>query len=352
MLNTPVNALSLGLPVDIWMLIAKKLNPADLNHFIRAVQLFKSAGMRFPVLKETCDELYARLYAMDASLPPTLRTADFIGEYQAAFKTVEKSLKRELALLRQHYPQIVNEAVAIQAKAQLENPNLTPLQRLEQTHQTLDNINIAIIRPNIQPLIQPIIMLNQTELTLNNLGITRFPQQLMQDPHLKAFFDQLESIDCKGNHLKKLDIENLPLLKRLNCNENKLKKISIADTSELVVPENYETNEDDCLDIRFNRFETIPQYLVDKFGQAWAEKMLRQQGDKAEEPDEEMGDEAEQPQPDADMTEISAAAQPTLLIQHKRHSDDEISEKSEHQSDHEDLDDLEDSHNRVFKWRR
>lgn len=226
MLSTPVNALSLGLPVDVWMLIAKKLKPADLNHFIRAVQLFKSAGMRIPVLKETCDELYARLCAMDPSLPPALLTSDFIGEYQAAFKTVERSQKKEFAVLRQRYPQFVNKAVATQAKDQL--PNLTPLQRLEETNQTLDLINIEIISAHINPVIQPVAALNQTELHLKNLGITRFPKQLMQNPRLKAFFNQLDTLDCSENHLNKLTIQNLPLLKRLYCNDNNILQLNMA----------------------------------------------------------------------------------------------------------------------------
>ena len=156
---------------------------------------------------------------------------------------------------------------------------------------------------------------------------------------------------CSGNDIEDLTIDS-PGIEAIHADENKLKCISIADISQLVVPEDYETNEEDCLDIRYNRFETIPQNLVDKFGKAWAEQMLGQQGDAPEEPDEEM-DDVEQPQPDVDMTEIPAAAQPTLLIQHKRQSEDELSEKSEHKSDNEeDFDDLEDDNDRVFKWRR
>ncbi len=221
MLNAPIDARSLGVPFDVWALIASKLPPVELNHFIRAVKLFRSAGMQLPILKEACNALYPRLCALDPSLETKLKPENFVEEYKVAFNKIRDRQEEEIAYLTENYPAVVAPILAQHGL----QPNPTPLQVLEDRNRKLDDINIAIIAPLIQP--------NQTYLNLKELGITRLPQRLLSDPAHQAYFQQLAEIDCSENNIHSLIIQNLPQLSILKCKENELYHLSIDNLPQL-----------------------------------------------------------------------------------------------------------------------
>ena len=222
MLNTPIDARSLGLPLDVWALIANKLPPVELNHFIRAVKLFRSAGTQLAILKEACNALYPRLCALDPSLETKLKPENFVEEYKVAFNKIRDRQEEEIAYLTENYPAIV---APILAQPGL-HPNPTPLQFLEDRNRKLDDINIAIITPLIQP--------NETELNLRGLGITRLPQRLLTDPAHQAYFQQLTEINCNQNNIHSLIIKNLPQLSSLKCKKSELYHLLIDNLPELM----------------------------------------------------------------------------------------------------------------------
>lgn len=410
MIGAPVNAENLGLPADVWMLISQRLKPADFNHFIRAVKLLNRAGTRPHILEGIGNELYARLCAMDLSLPAKLG-ADFLAEYKAAFKKIVQMQTDEIFFLAEKHPAIVNLILAQPAP-----PNLTPLQRLEHTNKLIDAINIAIILPLIQP--------NHTTLYLDRVGITRLPLRLTQDPNHKTYFDQLEEIHCDDNDIRVLVIKNLPRLERLYCNRNllshlmlnslpelhdlqcadneikgvfdlrsfphmdflritdnyithlrieglmelhvllcdnnqleelfvesddiatircrnnKLKTIRVKNLVQLNIPldNNYHV-EDDLIDIRNNPLESIPQNLIDEFGQEWADQMLGEQPEITD--DEEPAASSDDDQPEDEQLDSSEeldleklhAPEPSLLMSNNMPN----TQKSENNDSEEEL---------------
>lgn len=195
--SKPVKTIKLGAPVEIWVKIASYFSAIDLNRFVRSTKLFQNAGTDHTVTKPVVITLYNRLRQLDISLPDKFITEDLINEYLAALHLVGKKQEKELNYLRKHHPIVVAKHMNIPVLAKM-----SLLNRLEAIHQALNQINIDIITPSID---------HQTKvLNLEQIYITRIPQQLLTDPNHSAYFNQLEELNCNKNYIKVLALSGLP----------------------------------------------------------------------------------------------------------------------------------------------
>lgn len=220
MIGAPRDTRTLGLPSDLWMLIAKWLKPISLNYFTRATKLMNAAGTRPVVVNLCCEDLYARLRAIAPYLPVKKFEANSVAQYQEAFKIVDSQQKKELAYLIKHHPGV--------AQPILEQPlpkDATPLQLLEHQNSIIDDINIAIITPLIAP--------NTIALNLENLRITRLPPRLFTNPIHRDFFAKLQELNCNENKIRSLAVQHLPKLRIFSCSCNELEHLTLEDLPKL-----------------------------------------------------------------------------------------------------------------------
>lgn len=140
MISAPQAVKKLGIPLDVWTLIAQFISPIDLFYFMNTTKLFNAAGSQASVLKPICEKLYQRLCQLDRSLATTLSENDFVNEYKRAFEKVKKSQEAQLCELReQHAPIVAKHLIPAQLIS------LSPLQRLEAIHKILDEIYIETL---------------------------------------------------------------------------------------------------------------------------------------------------------------------------------------------------------------
>lgn len=191
MISAPQEVKKLGIPLDVWTLIAQYLSPIDLIHFMKTAKLFNTAGSQPSVSKPTCERLYTRLCQLDHSLATTLSEKDFVNEYKRAFEKVKKSQETRLSELREQHAAIVAKHFI-----PAELISLSPLQRLEAIHKILDEINIETLDMPLPPLYQIMPQINLA-LTMFNYASTINETASSSVEDYESEFDVEQSVVAK-----------------------------------------------------------------------------------------------------------------------------------------------------------
>ncbi|MBS0289891.1 MAG: hypothetical protein JSS07_07660 [Proteobacteria bacterium] len=97
--------------------------------------------------------------------------------------------------------------------------NKIQLGLIEEIHETLDRLNIALIKTRVN--------LNNTQLNLSNLGITRIPESLFKLPEYQTYLKNLETMHLYNNLLQTLpeEIGRCKSLKDLLCFNNQIQTL-------------------------------------------------------------------------------------------------------------------------------
>lgn len=157
---------------------------------------------------------YQRLRQLDEALPAELANNKVLS-YIKALEKVKKEQQSELNKLRKNYLDLVTIHLLANEDVSYESS----IDHIETFHTILDDINIEIICSKID--------LQSTTLDLEGTGITRFPSQLLTNPHYTEYFNQLETINLDNNYLRTLTLRNLPSLAIIDCESNKLLSIKL-----------------------------------------------------------------------------------------------------------------------------
>lgn len=126
-------------------------------------------------------------------------------------------------------------------------------------HRALNAINIALIKPFINPQSKWLDISGSGY--FDHRGFTRIPEELFEDKTLESYWQKLEIFDCYGNKIHQLPvfIGKLLSLQRLNCSQNKLKRLP-EEIGNLV---NLTT-----LEFQFNEIEELPK-SIGNLAQLW-----------------------------------------------------------------------------------
>lgn len=224
-------AIDLGAPATVWTMVSNYLtNASDYNHFIRTCRLFLFAGtqrltthMESPATMPStpiCISLYHRLCAIDDSLPVNLSSENPIIEYLEALARVQKSQEQEIIYLCSHHPALVKKYYIAHDLLPL-----SPLARLERTHQMLDTINTNIITSADS--------FGNRALILENFGLTRFPKSLLLNPQYRGYFQHLKTLNCSNNFIQTMVLQNLPCLKTIEIEASNLHYLQMSNLPRL-----------------------------------------------------------------------------------------------------------------------
>ena len=205
--NTTIHNESLLLPEDIWETIAGFLDNDDLARFKQLCKVTQFVGSNAVILQP----LYNRLYALDETLPPILPQEDPFSAFKKAFKKIQANHQFEIDYLTGHHCDTLKKPEYVRV---FQESSTVSLQSLEARNTILDKINSEIITAKID--------VNSASLDLNNIGITRLPVTLFQDPTYAKFWQNLTHLTCKNNRLTKLNVQELLTLQELYCTNNKL----------------------------------------------------------------------------------------------------------------------------------
>lgn len=201
-----------ALPEELWALIAGflDLDNDSLAKFKLICKTTYSASHQAMILQP----LYNRLYALDKTLPPILPKieADVFAAFKEAFLKIQKSQEEEINYLKKHHAQIIRLKSKYTSVFQYNKP--TSLTSLKARDAILDELNSDIITTKIH--------IQLTDLSLNNICITRLPITLFEKQGYLDFWKNLARLDCTGNQLTSLDVRKLEALKELYCGENRL----------------------------------------------------------------------------------------------------------------------------------
>lgn len=215
--NSPV----LWLPTDVWAIIVNLLSPNALIAFSLVCKTFYQAVTDDVILQP----LYNRLREIDKTLPATLPKEGAVLTFKKAFEKIQARLQEEINYLTKYHPKIMEKPEYTQV---LQKNSSEPLELLEDRSTILEKINSEIITTLI-------IDINSTKLKLQSAHITRLPVTLFQADGYANFWKNLISLDCSGNNLTTLDVQELASLQNLNCSHNKLTKLNVQGLAALQI---------------------------------------------------------------------------------------------------------------------
>lgn len=194
------------LPNEMWVKIVSFLDDHDLAKFRQICKATQLVGSDAYILQP----LYNRLYALDKTLPALLPQDNAFIAFKEAFLKILTRQEKELMYLITHHPDLT---CAIWHPGFVPNSQIT-LAWLEVRDEAIDKINSELIIPRIN--------VNGTHLILSDLRINRLPASLFQTERYVKFWKNLRHLNCTGNDLMSLDVQELVALEKLQCDFNPL----------------------------------------------------------------------------------------------------------------------------------
>lgn len=228
------------------------------------------------------------LHQLDPNVPasPASDVTDKGSWYYAtamnAAKAIYQLQSEEIAYLRQRHPH--HELLSQMNTADIDAKDVNMAVLLAR-HLQLDELNEALIRTRIDE--------QSTRLNLLKLGITRIPEQLLNDSKLRQYWHSLTSLTCESNALRILpdSIGDLVALESLNCTFNQLCELpntfgNLVALESLwlhknhlhKLPSSFEKLKGlKILNLSHNHFCELPNYLWKKFGEDSCKQILAAQ---------------------------------------------------------------------------
>lgn len=197
--------------VDFWRTVGN--NYLSLNDFKNLMSVNKAFNQFIPFQNANLQFAYARLCALDMSLP-ILLPADNVQATLFFRQAAEKILNRqkdEIKYLQGGQFRANNMPEDCMNQFYLETATI---EQLENNSAILDEINCKIIRKEIDK------DASMTILVLQSAGLTRFPQSIIEEPNYKAYFEALTSLDLSINYIKNLNVSTLNNLTKIDCSVN------------------------------------------------------------------------------------------------------------------------------------
>ena len=210
--NTATHNEGLWFPDEAWATIASFLDNEDLARFRQLCSATQFVGPDVFILQPH----YNRLYAIDKTLPPLLPQEDTLAAFKKASEKVQANQQAEIAYLTKHHPAIMAKREYVQV---FQENTAVSLKSLEAKSAVLDEINSEIITARIY--------VNRSSLNLTNVGITRLPVTLFQEPAYANFWQNLIHLSCSHNKLTALNVQRLTALQKLNCHSNQLTTLNV-----------------------------------------------------------------------------------------------------------------------------
>ncbi|HET9844029.1 MAG TPA: leucine-rich repeat domain-containing protein [Gammaproteobacteria bacterium] len=206
-----------SIPLEVWGELLSFLTPGEIANLGLVCKTFHAINT-----SESLDVVWQpfinRLKKIELSLetmPPdgVLRHAYFKKHFHRINKLQLQEIQHFQALDQENAFAPVAQAILQKLEATMLPQGSTKLAMLEKRHELLDDLNAELIK----------LALHTTILDISDKGLTRFPQQLIDDPLRQEYWSALKILRCDQNQLKSLpSLDNCSSLQHLICSYNQL----------------------------------------------------------------------------------------------------------------------------------